>query len=154
FREWQNSQSRQSLFLADLSRQQVEKSDPVAGVLLALEGLPDRDSDDPTLWLRPYVPAAEFRLFGAANEIRNFYRGRKSASNSMLSNGGTSLMERHGQGRFSLHDVETGAVIFKGEAAPSEHWPAFTTNESLVYVDNAGNLVLLDARSGEILKRL
>src|SRR5262249_38673333 len=37
----------QSQYLADLSLQETERQNPVNGLLLALEALPDKDSDDP-----------------------------------------------------------------------------------------------------------
>jgi WD40 repeat protein len=56
----------QSLFLADLSHQQIEANDPTAAVGLALEALPDHRRGV----VRPYVPEAEKQLFAALSVMR------------------------------------------------------------------------------------
>jgi WD40 repeat protein len=57
----------QSLFLADLARQEIEQNHPVEGMLLALEALP-KDINQPNQ--RPYVSEAEVQLNNAVFEQR------------------------------------------------------------------------------------
>jgi WD40 repeat protein/energy-coupling factor transporter ATP-binding protein EcfA2 len=56
----------QSLFLADLSRQETEKGNATNGVLLALEALPKNLSDPE----RPIVQEAETQLYKAVSNLR------------------------------------------------------------------------------------
>ncbi|HEX2244922.1 MAG TPA: hypothetical protein VHH94_01290, partial [Gammaproteobacteria bacterium] len=67
--EKQNALRGQSLFLADLARQQNEKSNFTVGMLLALEALP-KSMARPD---RPYVPEADFQLYEAVvNQHKRF----------------------------------------------------------------------------------
>ncbi len=53
----------QSQYLADLSLQETEEhNNPVNGILLALEALPDKDSDDPLQRDKTFWPPAEMSL--------------------------------------------------------------------------------------------
>ena len=60
--QWQDGLKSESLFLADLARQQTNDGDAVTAALLALEGLKDKKSNNPTQYLRPHVPVAEGAL--------------------------------------------------------------------------------------------
>ncbi|RKZ75140.1 MAG: type IV secretion protein Rhs, partial [Candidatus Parabeggiatoa sp. nov. 1] len=62
----------QSLFLADLSRQQTEQGNTTNGMLLALEGLPKPSSDEP----RPYIIEAEQKLYDAVLKHTTSYAER------------------------------------------------------------------------------
>ena len=55
----------QSRFLADLSQQQTAAGDATAGMLLALEALPDQSSRDDIRRNRPYAAEAERALFSS-----------------------------------------------------------------------------------------
>lgn len=87
--EWQRNRAQhsQSLFLADLSQQQLEKNNPVHAALLALEALPD-NLEQPE---RPFVIEAEYALRKAENylaiprwgQVRSFdYEGKGLAIDS------------------------------------------------------------------------
>ena len=52
----------QSQYLADLSLQETERNNPVNGMLVALEALPDKDSEDPIARNRASWPPAEMSL--------------------------------------------------------------------------------------------
>jgi WD40 repeat protein len=61
----------QSQYLADLSLQETEeRNNPVNGLLLALEALPDKDSDDPLQRDKTFWPQAEMSLELARRAIR------------------------------------------------------------------------------------
>src|SRR5262249_37577816 len=60
------AQTTQSLFLADLARQQRTAGDAGTAALLALEALPD----DTVGVSRPYVPEPELQLDGAWRDLR------------------------------------------------------------------------------------
>jgi WD40 repeat protein len=65
-RQLREAQTTQSLFLADLARQQRAAGDAGSAVLLALEALPD----DTAGIARPYVPEPELQLDGALRDLR------------------------------------------------------------------------------------
>lgn len=58
----------QSLFLTDLSNQQIHNGDKAAGMLLALEALPDNDSQKQSQRERPYVVEAEASLYQSLDD--------------------------------------------------------------------------------------
>src|SRR5262249_5900492 len=61
----------QSQYLADLSLQETEeRNNPVNGMLLALEALPDKDSDDPLQRDKTFWPPAEMSLALARRATR------------------------------------------------------------------------------------
>lgn len=151
FREWQNSEARQSLFLADLSRQQLDKGDADASMLLALEGLPDPDSRSLTKRLRPYLPAAEARLFSAAHESRSLFPSRDLPLTSTISHQGTFILSDLGRSRFSVTDVVTGRTITEFVALFGSAWPVLRGDDSLVFIDLNRNIVVLDGRSGKVV---
>lgn len=66
--QWQNALRTESLFLADMSRMEINGGDPVTGALLALEALSDADSDRLSQAVRPFVPAAQGALDAATSE--------------------------------------------------------------------------------------
>src|SRR5262249_57118070 len=60
----------QSQYLADLSLQETERNNPVNGMLVALEALPDKDSEDPIARNRASWPPAEMSLELARRAMR------------------------------------------------------------------------------------
>jgi len=70
FHAWRGSERRQSLFLADLSRQNLKNGDAGTAMLLAIEALPDRLSGSFLSFLRPYVPEAQLALDIASRHMQ------------------------------------------------------------------------------------
>ena len=60
----------QSKYLADLSLEETERQNPVTGLLLAIEALPDKDSDDQIARTKTFWPPAEMSLELARRAIR------------------------------------------------------------------------------------
>jgi WD40 repeat protein len=60
----------QSQYLADLSLQETERQNPVSGLLLAIEALPDKDSGDEVARTKTFWPPAEMSLELARRAIR------------------------------------------------------------------------------------
>jgi WD40 repeat protein len=58
----------QSRFLADLANQKTREGDPLTAMLLAIEALPDANGTE-----RPYAPEAEAALYGAHQQIQEFF---------------------------------------------------------------------------------
>ncbi|MDI9471944.1 MAG: toll/interleukin-1 receptor domain-containing protein [Bacillota bacterium] len=113
-RQRSTAQRSQSLFLADLSQQQLEKNNPVHAVLLALEALPD-NLEQPE---RPYVIEAEYALRKAENylatprwnQVRSFeYEGRALAIDSG-STGKYVLLET-AEDNVYIFDAHTGEAV-------------------------------------------
>src|SRR5215475_11149851 len=81
-RELVKAQTTQSLFLADLARQQRTAGDASTAALLAIEALPDEAAsmrallaiearpDEAAAYARPYVPEPELQLDGAWRKLR------------------------------------------------------------------------------------
>lgn len=112
-RQRSTAQRSQSLFLADLSQQQLEKNNPVHAALLALEALPD-NLEQPE---RPFVIEAEYALRKAENyltiprwsQFRSFdYEGRGLAIDSG-STGQYVLLETT-EGDAYIFDAHTSEV--------------------------------------------
>ena len=59
-----------SLYRAEQSAKAVERGDAVTAMLLALDGLPDKNAEEPFQRQRPYVPETEEALYGAWQALR------------------------------------------------------------------------------------
>ncbi|MEK8016451.1 MAG: TIR domain-containing protein, partial [Candidatus Parabeggiatoa sp.] len=95
----------QSLFLADLSRQQIENNHPVEGMLLALEGLPTTFPDHD----RPYVVETEAKLYKAVfdSSERVVMEGDRSINHVAFSPDG-SLIAGGGERSVHIWDATSG----------------------------------------------
>ena len=115
---------QQSQFLAGLSRQQTETAhDPAAGLLLALEGLPDAGASDALSRTRPYWAGAEVSLEAARRALREMtvLRGHASQVSSVaMTADGRKVVTGSMDGTVRIWDAETGAVrrVFKGDGDP------------------------------------
>jgi WD40 repeat protein len=100
----------QSLFLADLARQQRQKGDASTALLLALEALPDK----PTGNSRPYVTDAEYVLDSAWRRLREriVLSGHRGAVYSaVFSPNGKRIVTASTDKTARLWDAETGKPI-------------------------------------------
>src|SRR5262249_9250002 len=95
----------QSQYLADLSLQETERNNPVNGLLLALDALPDKDSDDPIARNRASWPPAEMSLELARRAIRE----RKVLSRPSLTG---SLALSHDGNRLVSVDVDSSVRVY------------------------------------------
>jgi WD40 repeat protein len=96
----------QSRFLADLAHQQLSGADFSTGMLLALEGIPDRGD-------RPYVPEAEHELDAGLRELReaHIFTLRGQYSSAEISPDGRRVAIFSGDEKIWLLDAETGKEI-------------------------------------------
>jgi WD40 repeat protein len=157
----------QSLFLADLSRQQVSDGNVTNGILLALEALPEDDGD------RPYVPEAEAALFDAVARHRerlliDLPGDRVTAAiHDWSPNGGWLLTSSSGRAR--LWDAATGQpgpVFGEQPGGPIRDAGRLTgtvvagavlsgafdpTSQRIATTSNNGDVYLWKARTGELL---
>jgi len=100
----------QSLFLADLGRQQSEKGNAVSGMLLALEALPDANEGIQ----RPYSPEAEAALFSSAYSQRErmVLAGHQThVPIALFCHDGKRIISASGDGTARVWDPATGRQI-------------------------------------------
>ncbi|WP_099077875.1 WD40 repeat domain-containing protein [Vibrio sp. PID17_43] len=104
--EKNNALRNQSRYLVDLSRQATESGDAVTGALLALEALPDSSAGVQ----RPYLHAAEFRLYSALQVLfeHGILRGPKGRTSGEFSPDGTRIVTASDDGNVRLWDSATG----------------------------------------------
>ncbi|MCP4699605.1 MAG: hypothetical protein GY862_22560, partial [Gammaproteobacteria bacterium] len=99
----------QSLFLADLSRQQTDKGRTVEGMLLALEGLPENGN-------RPYVIEAEKKLYHAVLHYetkmseRFIMEGDSSIIHAAFSPDGKTIVTAEAEGAVRLWNAADGLL--------------------------------------------
>jgi WD40 repeat protein len=123
---WSDSQRRQSLFLADLARQESDAGNHATAMLLAIEGLQDADSGDWAQRLRPYVPEAEAALDRAWRENREL-----------------SVYGGHTRGISELDVSSDGSRVVTTDHAQARVW-SLVTRQTISVVDNReGNTVAM-----------
>ncbi|WP_396604579.1 PDZ domain-containing protein [Bradyrhizobium sp. YCK136] len=99
-----------SLFLADLSRQQQAANDHGSAIALALEALPDKNSD----LQRPFVPEAEQALYtavGSLRERREFGPYSHNVALVSFSRDGKRVLIVLTDGSARWYDVATGELV-------------------------------------------
>ena len=109
----------QSRFLADLSQQQTAAGDATAGMLLALEALPDQSSRDDIRRNRPYAVEAERALFSGylGRREQTVLKGHTGPVNrAQFVANGRRVLTTSWDGTARLWDVESGRTvsIFRG----------------------------------------
>ena len=116
FMQWQQAKKStqeglktQSLFLADLAGQQIEKGDQVTAMLLALEALP-KNIDDPD---RPYVHQAYSALYNATirKKERLHLQYNEVVTTAAYSIDGNILAVALADGRVYLVDKKNGKTL-------------------------------------------
>ena len=115
----------QSEFLADLSQQQTAAGDATAGMLLALEALPDQSSRDDLRRSRPYAIEAERALYSGylARREERVLRGHgSSVIRAQFTADGRRVLTTSADSTARLWDVESGRAIavFKGHTPPAK----------------------------------
>lgn len=146
----------QSLFLSDLSRQQVEKDHYDQAVLLALEALP-KEVQNPD---RPYVPEAEAALYNAVHHYRpvaRFHFGEGLVEAGALSPDSTKAVAVLSDGTLHILSVErrTKLVALTGHQAGDVNHVEFAPDSlSIVTASDDGMVRLFDARSGKKIAQL
>jgi WD40 repeat protein len=138
----------QSLFLADLARQETETGNATNGILLALEALP-KDMSVPK---RPYVSEAEVQLYSAAfnHRERLVLQGHKDyVNNASFSPDGQHAVTASKDGTARLWDAKDGSLlaVFKGDDEDAVNNVFFSPDGRCIY--NAARL--LDAKDGSVL---
>ena len=112
---------RESQFLTHLAESEIENKDFGAAALLALEALPDRQSDNPVRNTRPALPRAELLLDLALqeNQERLLLKGHAGSVNSVaFSPDGVRLLTGSSDSTARLWEAHTGQEILalKGHA--------------------------------------
>lgn len=152
-----NALLTRSLFLADLSRQATLRGDATTGILLALEALPDADSENSDIRSRPPTDAAWESLATARRSLRERWVLDVGPGESRLAANadGTRAVTALSEGRVKVWDLEKRAVLsVLAIAEPQGISVAMSADGSLVVTGGSDNVVRLwEATSGKELKR-
>ncbi|PID58768.1 hypothetical protein CSB45_01860, partial [candidate division KSB3 bacterium] len=153
--EKNNALRTQSLFLADLARQENEKKSYLKAVLLALEALPQ----NMTQANRPYVPEAELQLFYGATYLAKyrFLEGHTgSVWSAAFSPDGRRIVTASRDGTARVWDAATGAELacLTGHEGFVESAAFSPDGTRIVTASWDGTARVWDAATGAALARL
>ncbi|MCP4695894.1 MAG: CHAT domain-containing protein [Gammaproteobacteria bacterium] len=150
-REKTETQRTQSLFLADLARQQTEQGNAVNGMLLALEALP-KDMNNPD---RPYVFEAEQKLYEAvyAQRERLVLPHESGVVRAAFNPDGTQLVTASHDNTVRLWDVQSGRVLHTLSGHEDTVWHTVFSPDGtqLVTVSHDNAMRLWNVQSGRVL---
>jgi WD40 repeat protein len=155
-------QITQSRFLADRANQSTGDGDAATAMLLALEALPDRQSD------RPRVSRAEAALFKAYHALRESIVLKEhtgALSGASFAPDGRRLMTVSADSTGRVWDAQTGAplVVLRGHGGPVR-FAAFSSNGRYVVttstdqtartwdVETGGPVAILKGHGGNVLR--
>jgi WD40 repeat protein len=142
----------QSLFLADLARQKLEKGEVFTAMRLALEALPNSSESSPH---RPFVWEAQDSLYNAVlQHQRGFLEHKDGIQESIFSPDGQILLVRAYENAY-LWDVKTGkriAVLHHDLSSPIEaqtSWRAIFSPDGSYIATDLFALTIWDSKTGE-----
>jgi WD40 repeat protein len=144
----------QSLFLADLSRQQTEQGNAANGILLALEALPTEKQP-----ARPYVVQAATKLYQAVlhlqeSQVITGHRG--SINHIAFSPDGQRIVTASDDNTASLWDAQSGQLlkVLDGHTSRVRNAAFSPDGQHIVTASSDNTARLWDAQSGQLLKVL
>ena len=138
-------------FLADLSSRETEQGDAGTGLLLALEALPDRKSEDPAIKTRQYWSPAAISLERARRALleRKVLRGHHGPVNAVAAiPGGNRIVTASDDGTARIWDVESGnelGVLRAAGSRPVTALALMTGPTRIVTGSEDGNVRIWDA---------
>jgi WD40 repeat protein len=140
----------ESKFLSDAASQAIARSEPVTGLLLALEALPDAASDDEIKRMRPYWPPAEVALESGrrlARETIVISRHRATVTSVAITPDGSRIVSGS-YGEVYIWNGATGAEIFQLQGSlDGVNGVAITADGSRVVTAGSAT-ILWDAYTG------
>jgi cytoskeletal protein RodZ len=156
--QWQNAeitknkaQRSQSLFLSNLSHQQVKQGDAVTGMLLALDALP-QSVDKPN---RPYVTEAYDALYYASTQPRErlSVQHQNSVSTAVFSPDGKTFVTASADKTAKVWNASSGQLLFTLTGHEAEVWSAVYSpdGKTIVTTSNDNTAKLWNASNGQLL---
>jgi len=142
----------QSLFFAELARQETEIGNATFGILLALEALP-KSMSQPN---RPYVVEAEAQLYQAIYNLREqavLTGHENSVTHAAFSSDGQRVVTASSDGTARLWNTKTGQAlaVLTGHESPVTHATFSPVEAYLVTASGDGTARLWDANTGQSL---
>ncbi len=153
YHKFKQAQKTESLLLADLSRQTLEKGDATTAMLLALEALP-KNMASPD---RPYVAEAEHSLYAAlSHPYKELVLSHEGWLNSArFSADGKKVVTASGDNTAQIWEVATGKrlAILQGHE-DSVRYAEFSLDGQMVVTASRDNTVKIWKVTGELLETL
>ncbi len=153
-RNLQEAQKTQSLFLADLSRQQTEQGNAVNGMLLALEGLPKNIGNLD----RPFVVEVHHALYAATLEQREIriFEHEGSVNHIEFSPDGQRVVTASNDNTAKVWEVASGKLLatLAGHEGGVEHAAFSPDGQRVVTASDDKTAEVWDTASGKLLATL
>jgi WD40 repeat protein len=155
-----DARQTQSKYLAKFSLQQTDIGDPGTGLLLALEGLPDPDSDNPELQKWPKVEAATLSLMRALTALneRMVLSGHESTVHSVaVTSDNTRAVTGSADATARVWNLKTGVLerVLEGGHKDLVSSVAVTTSTGLAVTGSWDGIArVFDLKTGAKLREL